>query len=391
VLENFKVWLLDAHTEDEADKFKSFVSSILKAYNLDDSIDLLKAKIILEDLTESLNDLKENREINIHSVTNLLKTLNQADNVKDLNDYRSGWWLFIEYLILSSKNSSTISPQSKLKGYRLPHLDIPYGPDESCNYVRYDSDVPLDKRIPGLCSGLETEYERIIAFAAKFFSNTDCNIKDISRIPVILKKGIPDPIVYPLNAFQISRVIENIFKLKEPESDRSEIFFLINSLSLTLSRCGCYYPGSSKEGDGPHIEIYFECYDDIDYDMYLAAVIQTLVHEYMYHIYHICKSDDPSKASVYESLAETFSVLYLISTKETLSPKTFVAEERCNFWKRYFMVSTPCTASYLRMYNCSEFLPLNDTYEYYEKNGAIKRFLNQFTSLLKESDEALKR
>ena len=204
-----------------------------------------------------------------------------------------------------------------------PIMSLSKGKDSETELISYDN-VPEEEQVPELCCNLENVYESILNFACQIFGDRAYPLQ-LRRIPVILKQNCPSRIYFHNDEYVMKKINERV-----KNGENVDILETRRIMRHTMRICGMFV-----DKPRPHIEIFFNQFDALCMDEYIAKIGNTLAHEYMHYLeYELCRyygkkafTDD----NVSEALADFYGVLYSIKRggKYDLS----VAENKHHLWK----------------------------------------------------------
>ena len=318
----------------------------------------------------------------------------------------------------SGKTSQLTSPSKKSTAVSVPVVQkgVPRGADDvRGNYIRYADNVRDSEMVPGLLQYLEGEYERIWGFAYELGNREKIPyIHELERIPVVLSKKIPADKCYQIDYNALARMVKNQIdktgKQKNPISENQikdilqiiDRFGWLNRIEFTDKVIGRYFHSGAPSGfkrryrfeDGaePYIEIYFNNISCDSFDDYRAKVAQCLAHEFFHHIHDrvatvTFQNGSPkweSKA-VKESLADFFSVMYLLFSYKFQAHKIRTAEDRYKAWYNRFNTNWPYACALWYYFVRENWDNFNQDFDYYLTNGSLDKFLE----VLQESQNSM--
>jgi len=137
------------------------------------------------------------------------------------------------------------------------------------------------------------------------------------------------------------------------------------------------------DGAEPYIVIYYNNVSFKSFDDYKAQLIWALACEYFYFIYdrvpHIATGASLSRwetRSVEDSLADFFSVLYLVFSKNDNPSKIKEAKHRYITWEKWF--GAVPFAEALWYYHVIDWINFSSSFDVYMYRGHVNKFLEVF-------------
>ena len=266
----------------------------------------------------------------------------------------------------SKTNKSSISRNVRINDATLEDDNFPfYGPDEDGYWIRYNDDVEMNERVPGLCRFLESHYERIVAHARNLFNGNEAQM-----IPVILSKEKPTDKIEN----DIVKWLKTLVNLYGRDLTEKQIQSVINNEIMIMPILGHFIYDDKDRFDGrPYIKIYYQNTDINNIDEYFAEMVMVLAHEY-FHYYHYeyvtkikFKGTNYEDKHVKESLADFFAYHYLINSNYSNGKFITIADKRYLFWENYFGSSVPY-ADALRYFISKNNIDYPKVYKVFEKS-----------------------
>ncbi len=181
-----------------------------------------------------------------------------------------------------------------------------YGKDDPADAIRYEAGVMPSEQVPKLCETLEEEYSRILHFAKGLFGDL-MDPKEWIPIPVILKKGIPDPILFDAEEAYLEklRCWREERELTEAEQE------ILRTGKIPFVPLAFF-----RAGPNPHIEIYYQSvvWED-SFAGYMARMVNCLAHEYMHYLHYTYATSHGNprpfrNKNLNEGMADFFGVMY---------------------------------------------------------------------------------
>ena len=203
---------------------------------------------------------------------------------------------------------------------------VEYGPDYDTVHVKYENDVSMEERIPGLCELLECEYECVIGFVRELFG--DYFADELQRIPIVLsKKRVTRR--YRRSEKDYYRIRSELEKKNKKISNEEaeKLWYFVETV------LGMFHPETK-----PYITLYYKSVDAIWWAEYKAIISQVLAHEYAHFLdYQQCNSDAHiafKDKRVSEGLADFFGFLYSLKRSERGGKyDTVIAQKRNEKWE----------------------------------------------------------
>lgn len=276
-----------------------------------------------------------NKTLNEHKFI-LLELINGWDNrVVGGNPKLTNQELYDIAIRLINYFKLRVAPVINIPVNKKVKVQFPFNEsDHDAKHVRYERNVKDGEKVEGLCSYLEEYYDSIIEHIERLF-----NIAELPKIDVVLSKACPSEIINN----DVAEWLKNEFKIYGDNLSKDRINEIINNKDVELSILGKFIESKEK----PYIVIYFRNMIENDRHKYFINILQILAHEY-FHLFHYLytKGKNSSKdkwirLSVNESLADIFAFDYLHYNSANDQLMINVANERYNFWIKFFGSKVP--------------------------------------------------